>query len=523
MLVQNLAITYKCYSSIGNSLNLKEMMDRTLKTFVSETHAVYAQYAIEDKDKVLTTLSSFGKVEDFNPNDYSHYKEKIKLLIEEKRKIVILNLDYGLIFLITTNINAECSFFISMFESFMHKLNTSVQACLNVQKMEESNRLLIEHQEELQSAIKAKDDFLANMSHELKTPLNSINVISSVMKKNKDNKLDDKQVKNLEIINNCGNYLLTLIDDVLSVSKLAAGKIDVNYSQISLLDTVNEVYEMFLPQANEKKIKIYFDFDKKIKDIYSDSHKIKQVIKNLLSNALKFVEGGSIYLNVKDEDDYVTIIVKDEGIGIPKDKINSIFDRFKQADSSITRKYGGTGLGLTICKEIIDLLKGTIYVKSEVNIGTSFYVTIPKNLDKLSHMNTLDLGLQKDFKSENKILLNTNENHPKPKKDRLIIYNTNAIKFFELSISLKKDFEIIQIFNINELFKKIDDNISNIIVDIASIDKDELNKIISSYSHKLLIITDDSSLNISTDCEVKVICGQEINQLVNRIKGYNAK
>lgn len=209
--------------------------------------------------------------------------------------------------------------------------------------------------------------------------------------KNKDGKLDEKQVKNLEIINSCGKYLLSLINDVLDISKLEAGRIDVDYSKIDLFGTVNEVYEMFLPQVNEKNTHLYFNFDENIKHIYSDANKIKQIIKNLLSNSLKFVKDGSIYLDVKDEDKYVTIQVKDEGIGIDSDKLEHIFDRFKQADSSTTRKYGGTGLGLAICKELLELLEGTIYVKSKVNVGTTFYVTIPKNLDKLSHMDILEI------------------------------------------------------------------------------------------------------------------------------------
>lgn len=141
MLVQNLAITYKCFSSIGNSLNLKEMMNEVLKSFVSETYAIYGEYAIADETKNMVKLSSFGKINDFNPNKYKYFNEKIKLVVEEDKKVLILNLDYGAIYLITKNLEVDCSFFLSMFESFMNKLNISIQACINVQKLEESNRL----------------------------------------------------------------------------------------------------------------------------------------------------------------------------------------------------------------------------------------------------------------------------------------------------------------------------------------------------------------------------------------------
>ncbi|WP_421715313.1 sensor histidine kinase [Arcobacter arenosus] len=518
MLVQNLAITYKCYSSIGNSLDLKEMMDETLKTFVSETYAIFAQYCIKNKDGFLEKLSSFGKIDDFNPNDYSHYEDEIKLIVEENRKILIIKLHFGSIFLVTKNMEVQCSFFISMFESFLQKLNMSVQACLNVEKLKETNKLLKEQKKALREANKAKDDFMANMSHELKTPLNSINVISSVMKKNKDGSLNEKQIKNLEIINSCGNYLLTLINDVLDISKLEAGRINTIFTKVILKQTLTEIYEMFLPQAKEKGVKLFFNFDDSINHIYSDDHKIKQIVKNLLSNALKFVGDGSIYLDVKDEDKYVTISVKDEGIGIPKEKLENIFDRFKQADNTTTRKYGGTGLGLAICKELLDLLKGTIYVKSEVDVGTTFYVTIPKNLDNLEHMDLLDLNNDHDLNNST-LPLNIDKSTENEIKEKVIVYNTNPSEFFKMIIDLQKDFEIIQVFKKYEIQKVANNEIKKIIIDIDTVDKDELNGIILEYSEKLIILTEDENLKFSNDIEIDVALKNEINSINKKIKG----
>jgi nitrogen-specific signal transduction histidine kinase len=405
-----------------------------------------------------------------------------------------------------------------MFESFLQKLNMSVQACLNVQKMQEANKLLQEQKKALKEANKAKDDFMANMSHELKTPLNSINVISSVMKKNKDGSLNDKQIKNLEIINNCGNYLLTLINDVLDISKLEAGRINTTYSKVNLKHTLNDVYEMFLPQVKEKGVKIFYDFDDSIKYIYSDEHKIKQIVKNLLSNALKFVADGSIYLHVKDEDDYVTISVKDEGIGIPEEKLENIFDRFKQADSTTTRKYGGTGLGLAICKELLDLLKGTIYVKSEVDVGTTFYVTIPKNLDNLAHMDLLDLNNEQELSNKD-IPLNFDNLIEQDEKDKIVVYNTNPSEFFKMIIDLQKEFDVVQVFKRYELEKAVNNDIKKIIIDIDTVDKDELNDIILEYGEKLIIITEDENLQFSKGIEIDITLKNEINSINKKIKG----
>ena len=269
------------------------------------------------------------------------------------------------------------------------------EAYINMQQLtmirEIQKNKLEDQKNELIKANKAKDDFLANMSHELKTPLNSINVISDVMAKNRSGKLDEKQVKNLQIINKCGKDLLFLINDVLDLSKLEAGQIIVNNSSINLKDLMSSIYDMFYPQTKMKNIDFVMKIDESLESIYSDEDRIKQIIKNLLSNALKFTEKGRISLVVKDDKENIRIIVEDEGIGIPKDKLEHIFDRFKQVDGSTTRKYGGTGLGLAICKELAMLLKGDVYVSSELDKGSKFEFIFSKNLNLLESLKKLEL------------------------------------------------------------------------------------------------------------------------------------
>lgn len=510
MLVQNLAITYKCFSSIGTSLNLKEMMDKTLKTFVSETYAIFAQYAIEDENQKYSKLSQFGKVDNFDPNNYTrNFDENIKLLTEKNRKILILKLDYGFMFLITKNLEADCSFFVSMFESFMQKLNASIQACLNVQKMEDANKLLVKQKKELEIANKAKDDFLANMSHELKTPLNSINIISSVMKENKEANLNEKQVKNLSIVNNCGKYLLTLINDVLDISKLESGKVTVDYKKMNLIDTLNEIYDMFLPQTKEKGLNIDFEFDKSLNFIYSDKNKIKQVVKNLLSNALKFTKEGTIKLKAIDEDDYVCIVVEDQGIGIEENKLLNIFDRFKQADDSTTRKYGGTGLGLSISKEILELLKGSIYAKSRPDKGSKFYATIPKNLHHLESLDFLDIKEEdKNFDDENNII---------DIKKKILFLNTNAVEFFKTVVHLQGEFDLTQVLDLEELLEQKNKDFEMVIVYEDSLDTNTLKSISSYFKKKLVVLSSDK--NTKTIENIKYINKNlGIKQLIQRLK-----
>ena len=197
---------------------------------------------------------------------------------------------------------------------------------------------------------RAKDEFLANMRHELKTPLNSINLISSILLKNKKGNLEGKDLDSIKVINNSGNDLLFLINDVLDISKLEAGEIKLKFVDIKLCEFIEELYKNFKVQMDEKKLDFTVDCDSSIGYIYSDEDRIKQIIKNLLSNALKFTKSGQISIKVRLNNDFLNIEVKDTGIGISKDKLEFIFDRFKQADASITRKYGGTGLGLSISK-----------------------------------------------------------------------------------------------------------------------------------------------------------------------------
>ncbi len=463
MLVQNLAIAFKCYSAIGNSFDLKKMMYEVLKVFVSESYCTYGSYCIENKE-----LSYFGKIDKFSASNYDEYKKEINLIEEKDRITIIIRLEYGSIFLISKNLETDYGFFTSMFESLIKKLNISIDSCMNVQKLKELNQ--------------AKDDFLANISHELKTPLNSINLISSVMKKNKDNSLNERNLKNIEIINSSGNYLLNLINDILDISRLESGRTTVSYEKVNLKETLGEIQNIFLPQLEEKGIDFIFNFDESIKEIYSDNNKIKQIIKNLLSNSVKFVNKGYIKLSVKDEDKNIMISVEDNGVGIAKEKLEHIFDRFKQADSSTTRKYGGTGLGLSICKELLKLLNGSIFVKSKENIGSTFYVTLPKNLEELQHLE--DLDVMKNYKKEES---------PELKKD-ILVFNSNAITFFSYVMHLNKFFNVKQINQLDQLNNIDIEKFERIIVDKSSIDHTIFNTLNENFNKKLFLIDSDQSI-----------------------------
>lgn len=334
---------------------------------------------------------------------------------------------------------------------------------------------------DLEEANKYKNDFLANMSHELKTPLNSINVISSVMMKNRKNELSPEHVKNLKVINNCGNDLLYLINDVLDISKLEAGEVTLNMQQIDLEALMYSIKDMFEPQVQQKKLNLIFEYDNSIGDIYSDEVRIKQIIKNLLSNAIKFVKDGTIKFLITHENDFVKVDVEDDGIGIPKDKLDHIFDRFKQADGSTTRKYGGTGLGLAICKELLDLLHGSISVESEVDVGTKFTVLIPKNSENVK-------VVLKEDKEETPI------EEEKQKSNRALILNNDPLTFLPLVVELKKEFEVDQSSKIVDFFayhKK--NNYALVILDISGHKEENIIKVINSIKEPIVIVSSEET------------------------------
>ena len=364
-----------------------------------------------------------------------------------------------------------------------------------------------------EEANKSKDDFLANMSHELKTPLNSINIISEIMMKNKSGNLDEKQIKNLEIVHKCGKDLLSLINDVLDLSKLDAKQNIIHNSKIQLKDYMNSIYEMFYAQTKAKNLELIFKIDEDLDYIYSDQAKINQIIKNLLSNALKFTSKGKIYFLITNEKDNIKITIQDEGIGIPSDKLEYIFDRFKQVDGSTTRKYGGTGLGLTICKELVSLLNGEINVFSKLDIGSTFEVIIPKNSEL-----AIDLDFQeiqnKNLENSEEPIENISQFEIKSKnieKEKIYILNNDPISFFNIIIELNKKYHVKQLSKIDQLFlvEKEKKN-PKIIIDISKLkneDKQEIEKLSTSN----LILFYENHINKSLESKALKVYQKPLN------------
>ncbi|MCI9844835.1 response regulator [Flavobacterium pectinovorum] len=246
--------------------------------------------------------------------------------------------------------------------------------------LEERNTEIQKKSEALELTTRYKSEFLANMSHELRTPLNSILLLSRLLSENNNKSMNNEEIEFAKVIQSSGNSLLGLIDEILDLSKIEAGKMELEFLDVSTKEITDNLSNLFSIVAKEKKIDFEI-IDKEAPVVMkTDKMRLEQILKNLISNAIKFTEKGSVSVEIKvndDDDKIICFIVKDTGIGIPLDKQPLIFEAFQQADGSTKRKYGGTGLGLSISRELAKLLKGEIILHSKVNEGSTFTLCLP--------------------------------------------------------------------------------------------------------------------------------------------------
>ena len=494
MLVDQLSTAFRCHCAIGNSIDLKEMIDEVLKTFINESYAFYGHFCLRTEEMTFENFHSFRQKINFDFTKYVDYIDELSIIKTEQLTVLKMILDNGIIFLVSKNLDVDCSFFLSMFESLVPKLNLSIKACLNHYNLNKANLLLNEQKKELINANKIKDDFLANMSHELKTPLNSISIISKIMSNNKDNKFDDMTVRNMKIINKCAQDVTEIINDILDISKIEAGELNISKTNISLKKLIEELYDLFTPISQNKNIEFINNFQIINDNIFTDEQRTKQIIKNLVSNAIKFTNVGKVEILSKEFDEYYEISIIDSGIGIAKNNLNYIFDRFKQVDS-MGKKHQGTGLGLAISKHLASLLNGYICVTSEMGVGSIFrYVIYKKSNESIVENN-------------NKTEIHTKETSSLFEKDflekQIYLLHSNSIEQFTITVNLKRHgLNIIPVLNENKLKEKI-----------GTINNDNS-----------LIILDSINQNIINDEEIKKLNliileeGESIENLIEKLK-----
>ncbi|PZM66161.1 response regulator, partial [Paenibacillus dendritiformis] len=249
---------------------------------------------------------------------------------------------------------------------------------------------------QLALASKYKSEFLANMSHELRTPLNSLLVLSQLLSENKEGNLQQKQIEYARTIHMSGSDLLKMIDEILDLSKVDAGKMHLNYEKVHLSELTAYIRDSFSEIASQKCLRLEVHMDENVPDsLVTDGHRVMQIIRNLMSNAVKFTNRGSVAFHIgmaaeeeipahirKEGMPYFAMRVKDTGIGIPEEKQDLIFEAFQQLDGTTSRKYGGAGLGLSISRELARLLGGTLAVESKEDEGSTFTFYLPVQATK---------------------------------------------------------------------------------------------------------------------------------------------
>jgi len=268
--------------------------------------------------------------------------------------------------------------------------------------------------EELIQSSKYKSEFLANMSHELRTPLNSILILSEMLGDNLSGTLGEEEVEFAKVINTSGKDLLNLINDVLDLSKVEAGKLEMLFEEVNIDELPLYLKQSFTHFGTKNNVAFNVVKAPDVEDVfYTDQKRFQQILKNLLSNAFKFTEQGEVTVHIDQptlteeqlniSSQWLQIKVTDTGIGIPKEKHSMIFESFQQADGATVRKYGGTGLGLSICKEFATLLGGTISLSSEEGKGSTFTLTLP----------SLPTGMPSSFeKPKQKVVVETEKTTP---------------------------------------------------------------------------------------------------------------
>ena len=264
------------------------------------------------------------------------------------------------------------------------------------EELQQTNEELADKSKALELSNTYKSEFLANMSHELRTPLNSLLILARLLSDNKDGNLTDKQIEFSRMIHTAGSDLLLLINEILDLSKVEAGKMELNIDEMNIKGLASYIRQNFTHMAEEQGLYLKVDLAPELPAfIYTDRQRVEQIVKNFLSNAIKFTDSGGITVQIshpasgiklssirKDAQNVIAISVSDTGIGIPDEKQKTIFEAFQQADGTTSRKFGGTGLGLSISRELVRLLDGEIQLESKKNKGSTFTLYLPeKSLD----------------------------------------------------------------------------------------------------------------------------------------------
>ncbi|MCX7966022.1 MAG: ATP-binding protein [Syntrophorhabdaceae bacterium] len=320
----------------------------------------------EDRRRLKELLEQNNIVENFESEHYTKDGEKIWVSMNVR---VVRDAAGNVIYYETTSQNITKR---KLVEEEINRYRLHLEELIN-----ERTKELMQAKERAESADRLKSAFLASMSHELRTPLNSIIGFTGILLQGLAGDLNDEQRKQLNIIKNSAQHLLSLINEVLDISKIEAGQLMIAHEPFDIPKSIKKVEEVMRPLAEKKGLNLNISLSPEIKIAEGDARRFEQILLNLLSNAIKFTEKGEITVTGNIDSNKVIIHVADTGIGIRSENMDKIFKPFQQVDTGLTRKYNGTGLGLTICKKLVKLMGGDITVESEYGKGSRFTVTLP--------------------------------------------------------------------------------------------------------------------------------------------------
>jgi two-component system chemotaxis sensor kinase CheA len=383
-------------------------------------------------------------------------------------------------------------------------------------ELESIKGILEEKAQQLTLSSQYKSEFLANMSHELRTPLNSLLILAQILGENVERNLTSKQVEYARIIYSSGNDLLNLINDILDISKIEAGKMEV-FSEDVMLNEVKEFVEkQFSPVARKKKIQLNVEIASNLpKVIHTDKQRLQQILKNLISNAFKFTDHGTVSLTIQKvekgmfsqecvfahSDIELAFSIKDTGIGIPPENQNIIFDAFTQADGTPSRKYGGSGLGLSISRELAHLLGGFIEVVSIDNVGSTFTLYLPDYKDKPRELSEAEVAATYSERLD----------HSQITSDKFQLETDDVRKQFHDNESL-----------LNKKILVVDDDIRNIYALITALERYQVNVIYAENGREgIEVLQENSDIElILMDIMMPEMDGFEAIKLIRKIPEF---